>query len=780
VSIVGIISGTPAYMSPEQVRGDELDRRTDIFALGLLLYEMSTGNQAFSGRTGGAIIEAILTRTPTPARTVNPQIPTQLEEIINKCLDKDRNLRYPNAAAVRSDLQQLKRTSESGQDTLSTPIPAVALPVASPSRRRFGWKATVAGAVLLVACLGVGAWLYNTRRAHALTQTDTIVLADFINKTGDPIFDDTLRQGLAAQLQQSPFLSLVSEQRIQQTLRLMGKPTDSKLSPAIAGDVCQRAGSKAYLSGSISRIGSQYVIGVSAVNCQTGDYLAQEQITANGKENVLRALGEASTQLRAKLGESLKTVEKLDTPIEQATTPSLEALQAYSLGRKTLQAKADFTAAVPLFQRSIQLDPNFAMAYATLGTTFHNLGEKNLAAENTRKAYELRTHVSEWEKFYIESHYYHFVTGDLEKARQVYELWAQIYPREQVPPTNLGVIYQTLGQHDKSLAEFREALRLSPADSLNFGNLVLGYLHLNRLDEARSAANEALAKNLDSADLRVSLYQLGFLKNDPLERAQQVAWSTGKPGKENLMLYLEAGTAAYSGRLAAARELSGRAATSAANAGEIEMAAGCESAAALWEALYGNTSEARELAAGTLAQSNGRDAEYVAAFALAVIGDSARAQALADDLQKRFPQDTVVRLNYLPTLHAQLDLAVPNGGAKAVNALAATSPYELGVPGSSTFWTNLYPVYVRGEAYLAAQQGPQAAAEFQRILDWPGVVVNEPIAALAHLGLARSYAVTGDASKSKAAYKDFLKLWKDADPDVPILIAAKGEYAKLP
>ena len=785
LSIVGIISGTPAYMSPEHVRGDDLDRRTDIFALGLLVYEMATGQQAFGGKTGGAIIEAILTRTPPSARTLNPQIPPQLEEIVNKCLDKDRDRRYATAGAVRTDLQQLKRVSESGQITSSTvsvaaATPAVtATPATHPPARSFGWKSISAAAASVIALLALAGWLYVSHRGHGLTQMDTIVLADFINKTGDPIFDDTLRQGLAAQLQQSPFLSLVSEQRIQQTLRLMGLPPDSKLSPAIAGDLCLRAGGAAYLTGAISSIGSQYVIGVSAINCQTGDSLAVEQVTANGKENVLKALGEASTKLREKLGESLKTVQKLDTPIEQATTPSLEALQAYSLGRKTMLGKADYTAAVPLFERSIQLDPNFAMAYANLGTAYHNLGEKMLASENTRKAYELRGHVSEWEKFYIESHYHHFVTGDLEKARQSYELWSQIYPREQVPPNNLGVVYQTLGQYDKSLNEFREALRLSPADSLNFGNLVLAYIHLNRLDDARTLANEALSKNLDSSDLRVSLYQLAFLKNDLPGMAQQVSWSAGKPGKENIMLYLEAGTAAYSGKLIAARELSRQASTSAARAGEEEMAAGCESAAALWEALYGNASQARQRAAGTLAQSNGRDSQFVAAFALALIGDSARAQALTDDLQNRFPQDTVVQFNYLPTLRAQVALALPNNAARAVDALSSATPYELGVPGSSIFWTNLYPVYVRGQAFLASREGTRAAAEFQKILDWPGVAVNEPIAALAHLGLARSYDLAGDAPKSRAAYQDFLTLWKYSDPDVPVLNAAKAEYEKL-
>jgi tetratricopeptide (TPR) repeat protein len=759
-------------MSPEQVRGDDLDSRADIFALGLLLYEMATGRQAFGGKTTGAIIEGILARTPTSVRTLNPQTPARLEEIIKKCIEKDRDLRYRTAAEARSDLQQLKRMSDSGQTVSS---PAIAL----PGPRRFAWKAVAGGAAILIVLVGMAGWFYNTRRAHALSQMDTVVLADFINKADDPIFDDTLRQGLAAQLQQSPFLSLVSEQHIQQALRLMGKPPDAKLSLALAADLCHRTGSKAYLSGTISRMGNQYVIGVSAVNCETGDSLAQEQVTANGKENVLRGLGEAATKLRERLGESIKTVKTLDTPIEQATTPSLEALQAYSLGRKTLQAKGDYTAAVPLFERAIKLDPKFAMAYGILGTTYHNLGEITLAAENTRKAYELRSRVSEWEKFYIESHYYHFVTGDLEKARQVYELWSQIYPREWVAHNNLGEIYKALGHYDKALAETREATRISPLDGINFGNLMFGYVHANRLDQARAAADEAFKKSLDIPQLHFGLYQVAFLKNDQRGMSEQVAWASGKPGKENIMLYMEAGTAAYAGKLIAARELSRRAANSAGLANEKELVAGYQSGEALWEALFGNGSQAQKQVVGTLAHSKGRDAQFTAALALAMSGDVANAGAVTADLEKRFPEDTVVRFNYLPTLRAQLALNVPKNGLKAVETLAAASPYELGVPGGDTFCTSLYPVYVRGEAFLAVRLGPQAAAEFQKILDWPGVVFNEPLGALAHLGLARAYALQGDTSKEKSAYQKFLTLWKDADPDIPILKQAKAEYDKV-
>jgi tetratricopeptide (TPR) repeat protein len=628
----------------------------------------------------------------------------------------------------------------------------------------------------MVTLLAIGGWLYNTRRAHALTQADTVVLANFTNKTGDSVFDETLRQGLAAQLQQSPFLSLVSEQRIQQELRLMGVPPESKLTPKIAGDLCQRLGSKAYLGGSISSIGSQYVIGVSAVNCRTGDDVAQEQVTANGKEAVLSALGTVSTKLREQLGESLKTIQKLDTPIEQATTPSLEALQAYSMGRRNMMVKADYAAAVPLLERSIQLDPNFAMAYAILGTTYRNLGERTLAAENTSKSYGLRSRVSEWERFYIESHYDDFVTGDLEKARKVYELWAQIYPREEVAPTNLGVVFQTLGQHDKALAEFRDVMRISAPDSLGYSNLVLGYTYLNRLDQARAAAQEAISKSFDSPALRINLYDLAFLKSDAPGMAEQVSWAAGKPGQESVMLVLESRTASYQGKLNKARELSRRAVSSAQQDNDKQLAADSEASAAICEALYGNGSEAKQRAAASLAQLNGRDSQYLAALALAIAGDSTRAQNLTDDLDKRFPDDTVIRLNYLPTLRAQLALGK---GTKSTEILAVSSTYELGVPGSNTIRTSLYPVYVRGEALLASHQGAPAAAEFQKILDWSGVALNQPIGPVAHLGLARAYALAGDTAKSRAAYDEFFAIWKDADPNIPTLIQAKSEYAKL-
>jgi eukaryotic-like serine/threonine-protein kinase len=658
---------------------------------------------------------------------------------------------------------------------LSAAIPSL---TASASFNKFS-KTLVSVTVLLIAALIVVGLYWRARRSKPLTAKDTIVLADFTNTTGDSVFDGTLRQALIVQLEQSPFLSLVSDQRIQQNLRLMGQPPDARLTPEIARDLCQRTEGAAVLDGSIASLGSQYVMGLKAENCRTGDSLAGEQAQARGKEQVLAAMDKAAANMRSKLGESLSTVQKFDTPIEQATTPSLEALQAYSLGRKTLAAKGDNAAAVPLFQRAVRLDPNFAMAYASLGTSYSNLGETSLGAENTRKAYELRERVSEREKFYIESHYYSIVTGDLEKARRTYELWAQTYPRDWLPPDNLGGIYRILGQYDKRLAENQETLRLDPTSAWSYAYLVYPYLNLNHLEEARATAEEAQAKQLDSPLLRIGLYQLAFLQNDRAGMAQQVTWAAGRSGVEDVLLAHEADTAAYFGRLREARDFSRRAVASAERAEEKEKAASYEADAALREAFCGDAAEGRQRAAAALGLSTGRDVKYGAALALAVAGDATRAQALADDLAKHFPEDTLVQFNYLPTVHARLALS-RNDAGKAIQALQAAAPYELGDPTEAFTFLSLYPIYERGEAYLAGhQETGDAAAEFQKILDHRGVVLNEPIGALAHLQIGRAYAMQGDTAKAKAAYQDFLALWKDADPDIPIFIAAKSEYAKL-
>src|SRR5208282_163461 len=751
----GTAIGTITYMSPEQVRGEDLDARTDLFSFGAVLYEMVTGVLPFRGETAAVITEAILNRAPVAPVRLNPDLSPKLEEVVNKALEKDRKLRYQSAAEIRTDLQRLKRDSDSsrsattaqGESTLAAKTPA------------FRWL-VIAGATAVVIGLIVGGWLFSSRRAHALTDKDTIVLADFTNTTDDPVFDGTLRQGLSVQLEQSPFLSIIPDQQIQQTLQMMGQKPDAKLTPEIARELCQRTASAAVLDGSIAQIGSQYLLTLKAVNCGSGESLASTEAQASDKNHVLDALGKTASQIRNKLGESLSTVKKFNTPLEQASTTSLDALQAYSMAWKNM-AGGDRPAAVAFLQRATRLDPKFAMAYALLGVNYSRSGESGLGAENTRKAYELREQVSEHERLHIEANYYYFVTGDLEKSRQSSELWAQAYPRDFTPYTTLGLILRALGQYDEALPQTLTAFRLGPERAANYSNLVEVYITMSRFPEARAAAEEAQAKKLDSPYLRVTLYDLAFLQNDAAGMAQQVAWSAGKPGVEDQLLGMEADTAAYYGRLGEAREFSRRAVDSAERAEEKEPAAKYSALSGLREASFGNADEARRLATLAMGRSAARDVQYGAALSLAYAGDEARAQALTDDLGKRFPEDTIVQLNYLPTLRGRFGVSKGNA-SDALESLRTAMQYELGKTTSA-----LYPAYVRGEAYLVAHKGGEAAVEFQKILDHRGIVLNESIGALAHLQIGRAYAMQGDTAKAKAAYQDFLTLWKDADPDIP-------------
>ena len=760
----GTAVGTVAYMSPEQVRGKKLDSRSDLFSFGVVLYETATGTLPFRGETTGVIFDSILNRAPVPPARVNTGLPPELERIIDKCLEKDPDLRYQHASEIGADLRRMKRDTDS----------ATGVSGRTSHARRRGMAVILAGVAALV--LSVAGYFY-LHRAPKLTANDTIVLEDFANATGDPVFDGTLRQGLSVQLEQSPFLSIISDQQIQQTLQMMTQKPDARLTPEIARELCQRTASAAVLEGSIAQIGTPYLLTLKAVNCSTGGTLASTQAQASDKNHVLDALGKTASEMRNKLGESLSTVEKFDTPLEEATTPSLEALKAFSSGKRATSPPLAITS----YKRAVELDPNFAVAYAWLGVWHTSIGEPSIAADYTRKAYELRDHASEPERYFVSAIYYKEVPGNLEKAEQTCRLWMQAYPRSEMPHIYLsGAIYPALGRYDGVIAEAGEAIRLKPNYPVPYVFLMDGYMALNRFDEANSAYRQALERKLYHHYYPASLYHLAFLQNDTVGMKQQVTQSQGQPGAEETLLAYEANTAAYYGRLRESKELTGRAMESAEHADEKEVSAGFSARSGLREALFGNASEARRRASLAVARSSGVDVQYASALALAYAGDTGRAQSLTEELNQRFPEATTVQFNYLPTVRAKLALDRGNPSA-ALEMLRATLPYELG---QTTFsgehvWNGLYPVFVRGEAYLSAHQGSNAAAEFQKILDHRGIVWNSPIGALAHLQLGRAFAMQGDTARARAAYQDFLTLWKDADPDIPVLKQAQAEYAKF-
>jgi len=643
------------------------------------------------------------------------------------------------------------------------------------------WK-LASPAIVAVLALSVGGYFY-LRRTPKLTDKDTIVLADFNNTTGDSVFDGTLRQGLAVQLEQSPYLSLISEERIQQVLRLMGKPADARLTPEIAREICERTTSAAVLDGSIASLGSQYVLGLRAEDCRTGDVLADEQVQVARKEEVLNALSQIATRFRSRVGESLTTVKKYDVPLAEATTPSLEALKAYSAGWQVVSSTGS-AAAVPFFSRAIEIDPNFASAYAALGRMYGDIGESALSAQNTNQAYQLLDHASDQERFFISLTYELQVTGDLEKAKQICDLWVRAYPRASLPHGLLaGGIYPSTGKREESVEEAKIAIGIDPDFSIGYSLLAGSYLSLERTAEAEETLQRASERKLDIPDFYVQRYVIAFLKDDKTGMEREAALPREKPGLDDWMSNAEAYVAAYTGHLEEARKMSRRAADLARKAERRDTEALYEADAAMREALFANALAARQRAGDAVELSKSRDVEYEAAFALALSGDSSRSQGLTEDLSRRFPEDTIVRFTYVPTIRA-LVAVNHRQPSKAVELLQTAISYEGGTPieGGSEFLLgagSLYPAYVRGLAYLASYQGADAAAEFQKILDHRGIVISDPIGALAHFQLGRSYALSGDKTKAKSAYQDFLALWKDADSDIPILKEAKAEYAKI-
>ena len=747
-TIHGRVVGTIAYMAPEQARGEPVDHRADLWSVGLVLYEMAKGTR------------------PAPAVRLRVEESPELERVISKCLETDRDLRYQHAADLRTDLERLQGGSDSaltGRDHL-------------PAKTRARW--TVAAAAAAIGVAAVVGYTFYPRQASALTDKDTIVLGDFTNTTGDPVFDGTMRQGLAIQLQQSPFLSLVSDERIRRTLPLMNQPADTRLTPDIAQGVCVRTGSAAVLEGSIATLGTQYVLGLRAKDCTTGDILADEQAQAARKEEVLSTLSQIATRFRARVGESLSTIEKHSTPLEEATTPSLEALKAFSTG-------SDLTVFVwerrlPHYQRAIALDPEFAMAHALVGFGYSTIGESTLGRQSLLKAYQLRHRASDVERLNIETLYDRDFTGNLERERRTLETWAASYPRDPQPRSLMaGLALTSTGQHELAIDRAEEALALNPDGTPTYGSRAFNQLYLNRLDDALLTVTRATERNLESGDLRLIPYFVAFLKGDD-EALTRTATAARSTGSEDILSHLEALVLARSGRLQDARRMSAVPVEIAQQLGRRERAGLFEAAKAVWEAFYGNAAAARQSASKALALGRGRNVDYAAAFALALSGDLPQSRALAEDLTREFPEDTFVQFMYLPTLRALFSLNTHDPAA-AIQALQIASRYDLhsGGVGFIQRFGALYPIYVRGVAYLAARQPAEAAGEFQRILDHRSIVLVDPMEALARLQLARALVLSGDTVKAKSAYNDLLTLWKDADPKIPMVNEARAEYAKL-
>jgi tetratricopeptide (TPR) repeat protein len=742
-----------------------------VFSLGLVLFQMATGRPAFAGSTGAVVAAAILHEQPQTPSTLRPELTVRFDEIVLKALEKDRSLRYTQAADLHADLRRLKR------DTDGTATAGVGRAAPAPARRRL-WLA--AGALLAIAAIG-GGYLYSlySRRPAPLTDKETVVLADFANTTGDPVFDGTLRQGLAIQLQQSTFLSLTSDTRIQELLRLMGQPVGATLTPAIARDICERMGGGAIVDGRIAGLGAQYVLSVRATGCRSGEVLGEEQAQVAKTEDVLTALSDIASRLRVRLGESLSTLDEHNRPLPDVTTPFPDALKAYSAGLQA-QGTQGRVASIELFKRAVEIDDRFASAHARLGTSYSTGGELLLGARHTTRAFELRERATDNEKFFITATYHRQVSGNLELALQAFDLWAQTYPRTfDSYGLASGFVTKGTGRYEGCIERAAKAEAADPQSPFGYLNAAACYMYLDRLDEAAAALQRAANRKVSGPNFTTWRFHLAFLRGDDAAMEREFARGQGNASEPDLT-HFNALALARSGQLVRAGSLSRRAVDLLEKAGLRERAALYQTAPAVWHGLMGNVTEARRTVALALEMSTGRDVSYAAAFALALTGELSRSQALLKDLEARFPQDTTVNISYLPALRGLIALQ-QGKPAEALQKLEPALANEFALPGTAFFasFGSLYPAYVRGQTYLTVKRPADAAVEFRKIISRRGLVMEDPIDAVARLQLARALVASGDIAGARAAYQDFLTLWKQADTDVPLLKQAKAESAKL-